>query len=129
RVRLRDRVAHHRRQRARRWSLVPVLAILVVGVLVVVFQAVLRLVLVTVLVVALLFVVAVELERVEHGYAESTAARLAVPRIANLHLLEIVVLDFQLGVTFRAGRHTFSLRCETVPDGRSARAGFSRGRL
>jgi hypothetical protein len=35
-----------------------------------------------------------------------TAAGFAIPGVSDFHFVEIVVLDFQLGVTFGAGGHT-----------------------
>src|SRR6187402_2125835 len=61
-----------------------------------------------ILVVVIIVVVIVKIEGIERGDAQVTAAGLTIPRVADLHFLEVVVIDFQFGVTFRTRRHAVS---------------------
>jgi uncharacterized protein (TIGR02266 family) len=55
-----------------------------------------------------LFLVAFEFEWIESGNTQGAAAGIAIPRIASFHLLQIVVVDHDFGVTLRTGGHTLS---------------------
>ncbi|NQW04235.1 MAG: hypothetical protein HQ485_09420, partial [Acidobacteria bacterium] len=59
-------------------------------------------------VVVIVGVLAVKFERVGRRETEVAGATFADPRVSNFHFFQIVFVDFDFDVTFRAGRHTLS---------------------
>jgi CheY-like chemotaxis protein len=59
-------------------------------------------------VLVVIIVVDIELERVQRRDTEIAGAAVTDPGIAHFHFFEVVLVDLDFDVTFRAGRHTLS---------------------